>query len=132
MTVVPLRTTSTTTTTAGSGSSPASCSEFTSIVTLYASSVTQPTQIVYEELFDLYLSHPASYLVYAIKETGRAPRPSFYYFRAIMSRLIAEQPDPATLDRPRVREQSYTQRDYTNTVGMTPRMLERLRELQQK
>lgn len=137
MTVVPLHsttsTTSTTTTsTTGCCSSPSSISEFSSIVTLYSESVTQLTQTVYEALFDYFIEYPPSYLRYAIKETACAPRPSFLYLRAIMNRLIKERPDPDQLTRPRVREQSYTQREYTNTVGMTPHMLERLRELQQK
>lgn len=135
MTVVPMvltTGTTTTTTTTGGGCTPSITEEFTSIVTQFEKGVTVPSQFIYEALFDYYTEQPSAYLIYAIRETACAPRPSFMYFKAIMNRLIREHPDPDQLIRPRVREQRYQQREYSDSYSMTPRMLEKLRELQSK
>ena len=145
MSVVQLRnTTGTTTTTTTTGCSSPSISDNNSdilleIVKNYEKSIGIVTESVLDLLSEYLDIMPAAYIRYAITETGFAPAPSLRYFRAIIRRLVQEQPAVDTLgkEKPKptiktVREQQYTQREYQNTTGMTSRMSERLEALRSR
>lgn len=147
MSVVPLRSSTTTTTT--STTSTGSCSIYPSIdgeisqtlleiVKIYEKCIGSVTNAVLDLLSQYLEIMPQEYIRYAITETGFAPAPSLRYFRAIIRRLVQEQPPADTLgkEKPRtqaprriLQEQNYTQREYQNTEGMTSRMSEKLMEL---
>lgn len=72
--------------------------EMQRITDAYQQAIGTPTPAIQKAALDaLAIGVDVRYILYAINETGRAPRPSWRYTMAIIGRLMRERPDPKTL-----------------------------------
>ena len=97
---------------------------------LYTATIGVPMTpaVMRQLLLSVTRGTPWQYYEYALEETALAPRPSWRYALAIVTRLISEQA-PADDVRgsqrhtKRVREQEYTQREYVHDESRIDAMM---------